>query len=219
MSRSYDPVRLGAPDGLVAEVDGVTGRRYKATGGGMYEMHPRDAAAFKREGAFVPSIGGPTTRGGYTCPGCGFRAVVRLCSRCGQRCETDAERRARLACPTCSGPIRETVDMVCRTCGTDYASAPQDWAEPAREIVDLMRNVGGYVVMEYEINTATGDVRETGPARREVPIETRPQDWAEPARETVFGPAHTVVHIDPRYARAVLAADAARQRIYRDGRH
>lgn len=25
------------------------------------------------------------------------------------------------ACPTCSGPRRETVGMVCRTCGTDYA--------------------------------------------------------------------------------------------------
>lgn len=25
------------------------------------------------------------------------------------------------ACPTCSGPVRETVGMVCQTCGTDYA--------------------------------------------------------------------------------------------------
>jgi len=24
-------------------------------------------------------------------------------------------------CPTCSGPQRETVGMVCQTCGTDYA--------------------------------------------------------------------------------------------------
>ena len=24
-------------------------------------------------------------------------------------------------CPTCSGPIRETVGMVCQTCGTNYA--------------------------------------------------------------------------------------------------
>lgn len=29
-------------------------------------------------------------------------------------------------CPTCSGPIRETVGMVCQTCGTDYAPAEQD---------------------------------------------------------------------------------------------
>ena len=26
----------------------------------------------------------------------------------------------RLPCPTCSGPSRETVGMVCQTCGTDY---------------------------------------------------------------------------------------------------
>ena len=26
-------------------------------------------------------------------------------------------------CPTCSGPFRETVGMVCQTCGTDYAPA------------------------------------------------------------------------------------------------
>jgi hypothetical protein len=44
-----------------------------------------------------------------------------------------AERIAWLlthACPTCMGPQRETVDMVCQTCGTDYAagsrSAPVD---------------------------------------------------------------------------------------------
>ena len=24
-------------------------------------------------------------------------------------------------CPTCSGPVRETVGMVCQTCGTDYS--------------------------------------------------------------------------------------------------
>jgi hypothetical protein len=30
----------------------------------------------------------------------------------------------RLACPTCSGPVRETVGMVCQTCGTDYSTSP-----------------------------------------------------------------------------------------------
>jgi hypothetical protein len=29
----------------------------------------------------------------------------------------------RTPCPTCSGPIRETTNMVCQTCGTDYGSA------------------------------------------------------------------------------------------------
>lgn len=27
-------------------------------------------------------------------------------------------------CPTCTGPTRETVGMICQTCGTDY-SAPE----------------------------------------------------------------------------------------------
>jgi hypothetical protein len=30
----------------------------------------------------------------------------------------------RLPCPTCSGPVRETVGMVCQTCGTDYSTSP-----------------------------------------------------------------------------------------------
>lgn len=29
-------------------------------------------------------------------------------------------------CPTCSGPSRETVGMVCQTCGTDYGKADSD---------------------------------------------------------------------------------------------
>lgn len=35
---------------------------------------------------------------------------------------TDMARQAQGDCPTCSGPIRETVGMVCQTCGTDYAA-------------------------------------------------------------------------------------------------
>lgn len=30
----------------------------------------------------------------------------------------------RNECPTCSGPVRETVRMVCQTCGTDYGKEP-----------------------------------------------------------------------------------------------
>lgn len=30
----------------------------------------------------------------------------------------------RNECPTCSGPVRETVGMVCQTCGTDYGKEP-----------------------------------------------------------------------------------------------
>ena len=36
------------------------------------------------------------------------------------------------ACPTCTWPNRETVDMVCQTCGADY-SAPQ--TPPRRRVL------------------------------------------------------------------------------------
>lgn len=32
-------------------------------------------------------------------------------------------------CPTCSGPVRETVGMVCQTCGTDYAGGDRSGDE------------------------------------------------------------------------------------------
>jgi histidine triad (HIT) family protein len=32
-------------------------------------------------------------------------------------------------CPTCSGPIRETVGMICPACGTDYAPEPCPFCE------------------------------------------------------------------------------------------
>lgn len=39
----------------------------------------------------------------------------------GYREAANRIRRAlRAGCPTCSGPVRETVGMVCQTCGTDY---------------------------------------------------------------------------------------------------
>lgn len=149
MSRLNEPVRLAAPDGRVAEVDGVTGRRYKATGGGMYTMHPTDAAAFRREGAFVPTVGGVSTRGGYQCPECGFMAYLRACGRCGARCETTDERRARLV-----ELVTESHWAECRTRMVDddgvveaaspagrprlnapIMTRPQDWAPMARSIL------------------------------------------------------------------------------------
>lgn len=33
-------------------------------------------------------------------------------------------------CPTCSGPVRETVGMVCQTCGTDYAAVVDVTPDP-----------------------------------------------------------------------------------------
>ena len=77
-----DLVTVAAPDSAVAEVRGVTGRDYRARAGGLYDMHPRDAAALLREGGFRPSLGSPA-RGGFPCP-CGFHSLFRLCSRCGR---------------------------------------------------------------------------------------------------------------------------------------
>lgn len=36
-------------------------------------------------------------------------------------------------CPTCTGPTRETVNLVCQTCGTDYGA-------PATAAVDALGN-------------------------------------------------------------------------------
>lgn len=40
---------------------------------------------------------------------------------------SEARKRAQTArpCPACSGTVRETTDMVCQTCGTDYAASPE----------------------------------------------------------------------------------------------
>ena len=35
----------------------------------------------------------------------------------------DVLRALDVPCPTCSGPIRETVGLVCQTCGTDYGDS------------------------------------------------------------------------------------------------
>lgn len=39
-------------------------------------------------------------------------------------CDEPTPISAPDGCPTCSGPIRETVGMVCQTCGTDYDPCP-----------------------------------------------------------------------------------------------
>jgi hypothetical protein len=82
---------MGAPDGAVRELD-IGGRRYKSQDG-MYELPPEHAAALRRAGGFAPSLGSPA-RGGYACS-CGFRPVVRRCSRCGEEVPR-AEENTRL---------------------------------------------------------------------------------------------------------------------------
>lgn len=79
-------MKVIAPAKAVAEVDGVTGRRYKARDG-VYDMAPRDARALIKAGGFLPSLAGTTSRAaGYRCPACGFGSFFRCCSRCGGTC-------------------------------------------------------------------------------------------------------------------------------------
>lgn len=87
-----DLVTVAAPDGAVAQVDGLTGRRYHARAGGLYDMHPADARALVADGGFRPSLGSPV-RGGFECP-CGFRPIFRLCSRCGRHITDNKEAAA-----------------------------------------------------------------------------------------------------------------------------
>jgi hypothetical protein len=76
-------VRVVSPQKNVVEIDGVTGRRYRATDG-IYDMHPRDAKAAVKYGASWPSLSGATRRGiGYRCVDCGFGSFFARCSRCG----------------------------------------------------------------------------------------------------------------------------------------
>jgi hypothetical protein len=84
-----DLVRVGVHDSRCVEVDGEGGRRYRPTGGGMYEMTPHDAAAMVREGGFKPGIGpGAWAPGGHICPK-GHRNYFKACGRC----ERDAGNR------------------------------------------------------------------------------------------------------------------------------
>lgn len=76
-----ETVTVAAPDGAVAAVRGMSGREYKARGGGLYDMTPADARALVQAGGFRPSLGTPA-RGGYPC-GCGFASLFMQCSRCG----------------------------------------------------------------------------------------------------------------------------------------
>ena len=77
-----DLVRVGSPDHRAVEVDGLSGRRYHAHDGGMYDMLPRDAAALVHEGGFRPGIGpGAWARGGHVCPR-GHHNYLPTCGRC-----------------------------------------------------------------------------------------------------------------------------------------
>lgn len=75
----------------VAQVDGLSGRRYGGnTPGRVFDMTPGDAAAVVKAGGALASVAGTTRRGiGYRCGGCGFGAVTRICGRCGGECHRE----------------------------------------------------------------------------------------------------------------------------------
>ena len=81
-------VRVCAADGAQREVDGVTGRRYRTTDG-VYDMHPADAAAYRRIGAFPPNLAGASPYLGYRCGVCGFGSWFTRCGRCGGDCRKE----------------------------------------------------------------------------------------------------------------------------------
>jgi hypothetical protein len=85
-------VTVGVHDYRAIEVDGPSGRRYKARDGGLYDMLPSDAAALVREGGFRTGVGGaPAGRpGGHVCGRCGRHNFIKKCGRC----ELDADRAA-----------------------------------------------------------------------------------------------------------------------------
>ena len=76
----------------VAQVDGLTGRRYGGnTPGRVFDMHPADARAVVRLGGALAGIGTHASARavGYRCPACGFGSYLRRCSRCGAECERE----------------------------------------------------------------------------------------------------------------------------------
>lgn len=78
-------------DGGAREIDGITGRRYSAKSGGVFDMHPVDAKALRAIGGAACSLSGATRKGlGFRCLECGFRCYFATCGRCGAETVRDA---------------------------------------------------------------------------------------------------------------------------------
>ena len=78
-----DMVRVLSPDRTCVQVDGITGRRYKARDG-VLNMAPADAAALVEVGGITPSMSGVTSaRMGYRCPVCSHGSYFSRCGKCG----------------------------------------------------------------------------------------------------------------------------------------
>jgi hypothetical protein len=74
----------------IAQVDGLSGRRYGGnTSGRVFDMTASDAAAVVKLGGTLASMSGTARRGlGFRCA-CGFRPFVKTCSRCGGEAERE----------------------------------------------------------------------------------------------------------------------------------
>jgi hypothetical protein len=72
----------------VAQVDGLSGRRYGGnTSGRVFDMSPADAKAVVKLGGAMASLSGTTRRRiGWRCPNCQFGSFLKRCSRCGGEC-------------------------------------------------------------------------------------------------------------------------------------
>ena len=72
----------------VAQVDGLSGRRYGGnTPGRVFDMTPADARAVVKAGGALATVAGVVGRSaGYRCGDCGFASYVVNCSRCGGAC-------------------------------------------------------------------------------------------------------------------------------------
>lgn len=91
-------------------------------------------------------------------------------------------------CPTCSGPVRATVGMVCPTCGTDYARPLPSAVEGLLTELESLRPGS---VLEV---TAAGRVpalwaRIESPHRvgRWIRLDGDPAAWTRSAAPRVFG--------------------------------
>lgn len=112
-------VTIAAPDGAVKELDMPNGRRYKARGGGLYDVAPSDAKYVLGIGGFRPNVG-RMILAGARCPSCGFASYFARCSRCG------TDRREE------SVAVSVTVD-----------AAPDAISRVGRDYVRLRREAGG----------------------------------------------------------------------------
>jgi hypothetical protein len=77
-------------------------------------------------------------------------------------------------CPTCSGPIRETVGMVCQTCGTDYGAtpAPESCQAIAERIAAaIAMNIDGWIVW-LAVQADEASERHQAACRQNTPKET-----------------------------------------------